>query len=102
MVGENGAVAWGAHQKKPVAEKIRQPALGPQLQEQAGGTVEADRGDWGFQHAPKQLLVALGSGADAIDEQVSPDDCGDKAGVVGACGESPRRVAASLGGGATA
>ena len=95
MVGENGAVAWGAHQKKPVAEKIRQPALGPQLQEQAGGTVEADRGDWGFQRAPKKLLVALGSGADAIDEQVSPGHGGDKAGVAEACGNAPRQMDAS-------
>jgi hypothetical protein len=36
-------------------------------------------------------LVALGSGADAIDEQVSPGHGGDKAGVAGACGETPRR-----------
>jgi hypothetical protein len=40
--------------------------------EQARGTVESERGDWGFQRAPKKLLVALGSGADSIDEQVSP------------------------------
>jgi hypothetical protein len=93
--GDNGAVAWGAHLKKPVTEKIRQPALGPQLQEQARGTVETDRGDQGFQRAPKELLVALGSGAEAIDEQVSPGHGGDKAGVAGACGETPRRVAAS-------
>ena len=154
--GEGGfAVAWRAHQKKPVAgfkvmgaqqvgpvvllnqlrtglqhtcwkEKIRQPPLGAQLLEQAGGTVEADRGDWGrglavtvelemggqpvsehvmllgaflgdqgFQGTPKELLVALGSGADDIDEQVSPGHGGDKAGVAGACGNAPRQVAAS-------
>ena len=52
-------------------------------------------GDQGFQRAPKELLVALGSGADDIDEQVSPGHGGDKAGVAEACGESPRRVAAS-------
>ena len=52
-------------------------------------------GDQGFQHAPKQLLVALGSGADAIDEQVSPGHGGDKAGVAGACGNEPRQVGAS-------
>jgi hypothetical protein len=53
-------------------------------------------GDHGFQRAPKQLLVALGSGADDIDEQVSPGLGGDKAGVAAeACGESPRRLAAS-------
>jgi hypothetical protein len=52
-------------------------------------------GDQGFQRAPKKLLVALGSGADDIDEQVSPGHGGDKPGVAGACGESPRRVAAS-------
>jgi hypothetical protein len=52
-------------------------------------------GDPGFQRAPKELLVALGSGADDIDEQVSPGHGGDKAGVVGACAESPRRLAAS-------
>jgi hypothetical protein len=63
--------------------------------EQAGGTVEADRGDWGFQRAPKELLVALGSGADAIDEQVSPGHGGDKSGVAGACGNAPRQVAGS-------
>ena len=47
------------------------------------------------QRTPKQLLVALGPGADAIDEQVSPGHGGDKAGVAGACGGAPRRVAAS-------
>ena len=39
-----------------------------------------------LQRAPKKLLVALGSGADDIDEQVSPGHGGDKAGVAGACG----------------
>ena len=43
----------------------------------------------------KELLVALSPGADEIDEQVSPGHGGDKAGVAGACGEAPRRVAAS-------
>ena len=43
-------------------------------------------GDHGFQRGPKELLVALGSGADDIDEQVSPGHGGDKAGVAGACG----------------
>jgi hypothetical protein len=52
-------------------------------------------GDQGFQRAPKQLLVAFGPGADAIDEQVSPGHGGDKAGVAGACGNAPRKVAAS-------
>ncbi len=47
------------------------------------------------QRAPKQLLVALGPGADAIDEQVSPGHGGNKAGVARACGDAPRRVAAS-------
>ncbi len=109
-------------------EQILQPPLGAQLHEQARGTVEADRGDWGrglavtvelemggqpnsehvmllgaflgdqgFQRTPKELLVALGSGADDIDEQVSPGHGRDKAGVAGACGEAPRRVAASQG-----
>jgi hypothetical protein len=45
--------------------------------------------------AIKEYLVALGPGADDIDEQVSPGHGGDKAGVAGACGEAPRRVAAS-------
>ena len=45
--------------------------------------------------AIKEYLVALGPGADDIDEQVSPGHGGDKAGVAGAWGESPRRVAAS-------
>ena len=36
--------------------------------------------------AIKEYLVALGPGADDIDEQVSPGDGGDKAGVAGACG----------------
>jgi hypothetical protein len=62
--------------------------------EQARGTVEVDRGDWGFQHAPKELLVALGSGADAIDERVSLGHGGDKAGVAGACGNAPRQLTA--------
>jgi hypothetical protein len=48
-----------------------------------------------LQRAPKELLVALGPGADAIDEQVSPGHGGDKAGVAGACGNAPRQVAAS-------
>jgi hypothetical protein len=52
-------------------------------------------GDHGFQRAPKELLVALGSGADNIDQQVSPGLGGDKAGVAEACGNAPRRVAAS-------
>ena len=52
-------------------------------------------GDPGFQRGPKELLVALGSGADDIDEQVSPGLGGDKAGVAEACAESPRRMAAS-------
>jgi hypothetical protein len=52
-------------------------------------------GDQGFQRAPKKLLVALGPGADDIDEQVSPGHGRDKAGVAEACGESPRRVASS-------
>jgi hypothetical protein len=107
-------------------EQVLQPPLGPQLQEQARGTVEADRGDWGrglavsvelemggqpisehvmllgsflgdqgFQRAPKKFLVAFGPGADDIDEQVSPGHGGDMAGVAEACGESPRRVAAT-------
>jgi hypothetical protein len=45
--------------------------------------------------AGQELLVALGSGADDIDEQVSPGLGGDKAGVAEACAESPRRLAAS-------
>jgi hypothetical protein len=52
-------------------------------------------GDQGFQRTPKELLVAFGSGADAIDEQVSPGHGGDKAGVAGACGNAPRQVDAS-------
>ena len=52
-------------------------------------------GDQGFQRTPKELLVAFGSGADDIDEQVSPGHGGDKAGVAEACGEAPRQVAAS-------
>ena len=52
-------------------------------------------GDQGFQRAPKKLLIAFGPGADAIDEQVSPGHGGDKAGVAGACGESPKRMTAS-------
>jgi hypothetical protein len=52
-------------------------------------------GDHGFQRGPKELLVALGSGADNIDQQVSPGLGGDKAGVAEACGNAPRRVAAS-------
>jgi hypothetical protein len=36
---------------------------------------------------PKEILVGLSPGADAIDEQVSPGHGGDKAGVAGACGE---------------
>jgi hypothetical protein len=52
-------------------------------------------GDHGFQRGPKELLVALGSGADNIDQQVSPGHGGDKAGVVGACGNAPRRETAS-------
>jgi hypothetical protein len=52
-------------------------------------------GDQGLQRAPKQLLVALGPGADDIDEQVSPGHGGDKAGMARACGGAPRRVAAS-------
>jgi hypothetical protein len=47
------------------------------------------------QRTPKQLLAALGPGADAIDEQASPGHGGDKAWVAGACGGAPRRVAAS-------
>jgi hypothetical protein len=42
-------------------------------------------GDHGFQRAPKELLVALGSGADNIVELVSPGLGGDKAGVAEAC-----------------
>jgi hypothetical protein len=80
-------------------EQILQALLGTHLQEQARGTVEADRGYWGrglavtvelemggepisehvvllgsllgdqgLQRAPKQLLVALGPGADEFDE----------------------------------
>jgi len=45
--------------------------------------------------AIKEYLVALGPGADDIDEQVSPGHGGDKAGVAGACGNAPRQVAAS-------
>ena len=52
-------------------------------------------GDQGFQRAPKKLLVALGSGADDIDEQVSPGHGGDKAGLAGACGNAPRQLTAS-------
>ena len=52
-------------------------------------------GDQGFQRAPKELLVAFGSGADDIDEQVSLGLGGDKAGVAEACAESPRRLAVS-------
>jgi hypothetical protein len=52
-------------------------------------------GDHGFQRGLKELLVALGSGADDIDEQVSPGLGGDKAGVVGACGNAPRQLNAS-------
>jgi hypothetical protein len=44
-----------------------------------------------------EYLVALGSGADDIDEQVSPGHGGDKAGVAGACGNAPRQVGASYG-----
>ncbi len=47
------------------------------------------------QQTPKELLVALGPGADAIDEQVSMGHGGDKAGVAGACEGAPKRVAAS-------
>lgn len=53
-------------------------------------------GDQGFQRTPKELLVALGSGADDIDEQVSPGHGGDKAGMAAACGNVPRQVAALL------
>jgi hypothetical protein len=52
-------------------------------------------GDQGLQRAPKQLLVALGPGEDAINEQASQAHGGDKAGVARACGGAPRRVAAS-------
>ena len=45
--------------------------------------------------AIKEYLVALGSGADDVDEQISPGHGRDKAGVAGACGNAPRRVAAS-------
>ena len=107
-------------------EQILQAPLGSQLQEQARGSVEADRGDWGpglavsvelemggesisehvvllgallgdqgLKRAPKELLVALSPGAVDIDEQVSPGQGWYMAGVAGACGESPRRVAAS-------
>jgi hypothetical protein len=48
-------------------------------------------GDQGFQRTPKKLLVALGSGADDVDQQASPGHGEDKAGVAGACGETPRR-----------
>jgi hypothetical protein len=44
---------------------------------------------------PKLLLAALGPGADELDEQLSPNHGGDKAGVARACGDAPRRVAAS-------
>jgi hypothetical protein len=44
---------------------------------------------------PKQLLVALGPGADEFDEEVSLGHGGDKAGVARNCGGAPRRVAAS-------
>ena len=96
MVGENGAVAWGAHQKKPVAgfevvgteqvssvvlfdqlrtglqnrcgkEQILQPPLGAQPHEQARGTVEADRGDWGRGLA---VTVELEMGGKPISEHV--------------------------------
>jgi hypothetical protein len=107
-------------------EQVGKAPLGPQLQEQARGTVEAGRcncgrglavsvelemggesisehvvllgallGDQGLQRAPKALLVALGPGADDIDDQVSPGHGGDKAGVAGPCGGAPRLVAAS-------
>ena len=48
-----------------------------------------------LQRAPKKLLVALGSGAVDIDNQVSLGHGGDKAGVDGACGNAPRQVAAT-------
>jgi hypothetical protein len=37
-------------------------------------------GDQGFQRTPKKLLVALGSGADDIDKQVSPGHGGGEVG----------------------
>ena len=49
-------------------------------------------GDQGFQRVPKKLLVAFGSGADAIDEQVSPGHGGGEAGVAEACGNAPMQV----------
>jgi hypothetical protein len=57
--------------------------------------LEVPLADQAPQRAPKELLVALGPGADEIDEQVSPGHGGDKAGVAGACGGAPRQVAAS-------
>jgi hypothetical protein len=60
-------------------------------------------GDQGLKRAPKELLVALGPGADDIDKQVSPGHGRDKAGVAEACGESPRQVDGCIvRGGATA
>ena len=55
-------------------------------------------GDQGFQRAPKELLVAIGSGADDIDEQVSPGHGGDKAGVAEACGEAIEAFRVAAGG----
>jgi hypothetical protein len=59
-------------------------------------------GDQGLKCAPKEFLVALGPGADDIDEQVSPGHGVDKAGVAGACGNAPRQLTASKGRGARA
>jgi hypothetical protein len=40
-------------------------------------------------------LSAFGTGADDVDQQISPGHGGSEAGVAGVWGEAPRRVCAS-------
>ncbi|MFM1798914.1 MAG: hypothetical protein RLZZ117_1192 [Cyanobacteriota bacterium] len=72
---------------------FRRFLLGPTLKSRNVLLLGVPLPDQAPQRAPKEILVALGSGADAIDEQASPGHGEHKAGVARACGGAPRRVA---------
>ena len=79
----------------PFCRKVFRPLTGPPWKSHNVLLLGASPANQCLQHAPKKLLVAIGSGADDIDELVSPGHGGSEAGRAGACGETPRRVAAS-------
>jgi hypothetical protein len=70
-------------------------SIAPHMEESQRAVARSPLADQALQRAPKELLVALGPGADAIDEQASLGHGGDKAEMAGACGGAPRQVAAS-------